>query len=392
MKLKPIRTSDELRTAKDALARLVITNQSGANEDDIEVLSLLIQQFERVHAPIDAPTPVAAIQFRMKEMGLSPRDLEPFIGSRARVSEVLTGKRYLSISMIRSLHDGLGIPYESLIASRERNGVAEEMSSPAMTRLSSLGFDLREDDLPAFIRSSLPNAAPAAMHRKTRSQRAALKTDQGALNLWQAGVLKRAESEHLNTTFERTNLSKEIIRRLAILSSGQRGPIKAIGALRDKGVIVIMLPPLPGTFLDGAAMLNAEGRPVIGLTLRHDRTDGFWFTLLHEVAHIHLHYDKLRSEQSTFVDDIEIRSDDVYEKQADELARVSLIPDAILSQVRWDQSSTGDDITAIACRARVHISIVAGRWQRDHQNYRKFSRLIERDTLSPMLLCSRDFS
>src|SRR6267154_6918191 len=100
MKLKPIRTSDELRTAKDALARLVITNQSGANDDDIEVLSLLIQQFERVHAPIDAPTPVAAIQFRMKEMGLSPRDLEPFIGSRARVSEVLTGKRYLSISMI----------------------------------------------------------------------------------------------------------------------------------------------------------------------------------------------------------------------------------------------------------------------------------------------------
>ena len=133
-------------------------------------------------------------------------------------------------------------------------------------------------------------------------------------------------------------------------------------------------------------MLDNEGRPVIGLTLRHDRTDGFWFTLLHEAAHIHLHYDKLRSERSTFVDDIEIQSDDVHEREADTLARESLIPISILSRAKWDRHSTSGDITAVASRARVHVSVVAGRWQRDHQNYRKFSRLIERDALTPMLL------
>jgi len=109
--IKPIRTPADLQATKKRLAGLLSRPNSGENDDEIEVLATLIEQFEQNHSHIDAPTPVMAIKFRMEEKGMNPRQLEPFIGSRARVSEVLSGKRQLSIDMIRSLHEGLGIPY-----------------------------------------------------------------------------------------------------------------------------------------------------------------------------------------------------------------------------------------------------------------------------------------
>src|SRR4051812_34724402 len=90
--IKPIRTAADLENAKARLGKLIRANKSGEHDDEIEVLSTLVEQFEKTSFRVDAPSPVAAIKFRMEEMGLSPRQLEPFIGSRARVSEVLTGK------------------------------------------------------------------------------------------------------------------------------------------------------------------------------------------------------------------------------------------------------------------------------------------------------------
>jgi HTH-type transcriptional regulator/antitoxin HigA len=147
----------------------------------------------------------------------------------------------------------------------------------------------------------------------------------------------------------------------------------------------VILPALPGTFLDGAVMAGRSGNPVIGLTLRHDRVDSFWFTLLHELAHIVLHYDQLLDHETAFVDDMEMHSDETHELDADQLARETLIPDSILSQVHWDQDTTQDEIVAVAVRARVHVAIAAGRWQRDHQNYKKFARLVERGTIRSVL-------
>ena len=86
------------------------------------------------------------------------------------------------------------------------------------------------------------------------------------------------------------------------------GPRRAFRKLEEYGISVVILPPLPGTFLDGAAMVGPAGSPVIGLTLRYDRVDGFWFTLLHELAHVALHYDQLLDHGNAFVDDLEIRS------------------------------------------------------------------------------------
>lgn len=80
-----------------------------------EALLTLIEAYERKHYPVDPPDPVDAIKFRMEQQGLSPRDMEPYIGQRSRVYEVLSRKRPLTLAMIRRLHHGLGIPAQSLI-------------------------------------------------------------------------------------------------------------------------------------------------------------------------------------------------------------------------------------------------------------------------------------
>ncbi len=274
--------------------------------------------------------------------------------------------------MIRSLHSGLGIPYESLIAERQPNKALAE-ASQSRTRLSTFEFGNAARNLSSATVAFSQDVSPA-LHRKTRTQRAATKTDQSALLQWQASVLKKSA------------LTAQTFREVAKLSRLSKGPLKAIGYLAEKGICVVALPQLPGTYLDGAAMLDHRGNPVIGLTLRFDKTDSFWFTLLHELAHIHLHLEILKSDRAGFVDDIEMQTEDSREREADEFARKALIPDEILAQGFWGASCLSEHLHSISSRARVHVSIAAGRWQREHGNYKKFSRLIERDVLRPMLL------
>jgi len=385
MIIKPIRNIGDLQDAKGQLAELLTANASGQHDDAIEVLSTLIETFENTHSRVNVPTPIAAVRFRMEELGLSPRQLEPFIGSRARVSEVLSGKRHLSIDMIRALHEGLGIPYEALISERPRSTRVENVGAPTLEKLNTLGFCLERSALPSFVSSSLSHRAPALL-RKTRTQRASSKTDQAALLLWQAAVRQKSETIKPRAAFYHSKFSRFDLRELAKTSAKVDGPRRVISELGDHGISVVILPPLPGTFLDGAAMVSATGIPVIGLTLRHDRLDTFWFTLLHEACHIALHYDYLLQSNATFIDDIDIQSDDARERKADDLARNSLIPARFLSEVGWGPAITQDHIVSIATRARVHAAIVAGRWQREHHNYKKFSRLIERGKLRAVLL------
>jgi HTH-type transcriptional regulator/antitoxin HigA len=86
-----------------------------AEGDELDVLATLVDAYEREHFAIDSPDPVDAIKFRMEQMGLNRKDLEPFLGSRARVSEILNKRRGLSVAMIRSLHENLEIPLDALI-------------------------------------------------------------------------------------------------------------------------------------------------------------------------------------------------------------------------------------------------------------------------------------
>jgi len=117
-----IHTDAEHHEALTALDRLTeIDPESGTPAaDELELLALVLEDYEKERWPIGLPDAVDAIRFRMDQQGLTQRDLEPCIGSRARVSEVLAGKRALSLRMIRALHEGLGIPLEVLVREPRR--------------------------------------------------------------------------------------------------------------------------------------------------------------------------------------------------------------------------------------------------------------------------------
>lgn len=116
MNIKPIRNDDDLRAALRQLERVFQAQAGTAEADEMEILVTLIEGYERKYYPITAADPVDAIKFRMEQQGLTQKDLEPFIGSSGRVSEVLNHKRGLSLQMIKRLHNGLNIPYESLLS------------------------------------------------------------------------------------------------------------------------------------------------------------------------------------------------------------------------------------------------------------------------------------
>lgn len=116
MTIKPIRTDDDLRAVLRHLETIYQANEGTAEADEREVLVTLIEAYENKHYAIGPADPIEAIKFRMEQQGLTPRDLEPYIGPSGRVSEVLNRKRPLSLRMVKQLHDGLRIPYESLLA------------------------------------------------------------------------------------------------------------------------------------------------------------------------------------------------------------------------------------------------------------------------------------
>ena len=115
MNIKPIRNDADLRTALARLDTLWGAAQDTPEGDELDVLVLLVEKFEDEHYPIGPSDPVEAIKFRMEQAGLTPKDLVPMIGRLNRVYEVLNRKRSLTLAMIWKLHNGLGIPAESLI-------------------------------------------------------------------------------------------------------------------------------------------------------------------------------------------------------------------------------------------------------------------------------------
>jgi len=115
MTIHPVKTEQDYRQALlriDGLMDAIPNTEAG---DELDVLATLVEVYERDHFTIGLPDPVEAILFRMEQMGLDRKALEPFLGGRSRVSEVLNRKRNLSMNQIRKLHDGLDIPLENLI-------------------------------------------------------------------------------------------------------------------------------------------------------------------------------------------------------------------------------------------------------------------------------------
>lgn len=388
MRPKVIKTEADYEAALARLDELLDAEPGTPEGEEFELWVTLISTYEEEEFPVDLPDPIAAIRFRMEQAGLKQVDLVPFIGSASRVSEILKGKRSLSLSMIRKLHEGLGIPAEVLlqepgasvpashpeidwqrfpIAEMRKRGWFEgfkgslsEAKEKAEELISPLIFPngIEAGSIPCFLRKSV---------------RTDTEMDEYALSAWCARVLARAREERLSD-YKPGTVSKTFCRELAHLSYLGDGPVLAREFLNQSGIHLITERHLLRTHLDGAALWTASERPVVALTLRYDRLDNFWFTLCHELAHISLHLEG--DHESAFVDDLEAHGSGTPETKADAFAADCLVPSA-----RWKSSGLQRDwpvsaVVAFAAKLRIHPAIVAGRIRRERDNYKILSQLV----------------
>ena len=128
MKAKVLKTDQDYKAATAYLERLLSAPKP--DEDELELWSLLVEKYEEERFPIDAPDPIEAIRFRMEQAGLQPADLNPYLQSKSKVSEVMNRKRPLSLSMIRALHRGLKIPAEVLVQETQAPYKAASTAKP----------------------------------------------------------------------------------------------------------------------------------------------------------------------------------------------------------------------------------------------------------------------
>jgi len=203
-----------------------------------------------------------------------------------------------------------------------------------------------------------------ALHRKKLRINSDL--NEYSLTAWQARILSLSQRQQLYQDFDVNRLTDEWFRELAKLSQFNDGPLLAKNWLLENGIYFVIEPHLPQTYLDGAAIKNKDGNPIVAMTLRHDRLDNFWFVLFHELAHIKLHFSA--DDYCDFFDDIEIASNDI-EIEADNFALNALIPSD-----SWDRclSRFTQDVEVIreeAKQLQIHPAILAGRIRSEQNNY-----------------------
>jgi HTH-type transcriptional regulator/antitoxin HigA len=343
----------------------------------------LVRVYEKENHPVPPPTPIEAIRFVMDQRGMKQADLVPYIGSRSKVSEILRGKRTLSLSMIRSLHTHLSIPAEILIMDGmdfPLDGEGVKWDSFPVTEIVNRGWVtgldpktqaeeiMRDLASQACADSYFTDQNRACLRKK--GIRRSEKDDPYSIDAWILGVLAQAEKIEAGLKFSQNILDKSFIVKVVYLSGLKDGPLRAKEFLQNKGIKLVIVPHFKRTHLDGAALINKKGEPIIALSLRHDRLDNFWFTLTHELAHLalgHVH----RVEGQCIIDDLDLReSRDEMENEADELAKKSLIPSQLWKNHPARNTGKPKDIIDLATKADIHKSIVAGRIRYERNNYR----------------------
>lgn len=387
IEIKVIKTEGDYRAALKAIEMLIAKDPDpdSPEGDQLEILGTLVADYESRRFPATLPDPIEAIKFRMEQTGLKPADLIPYIGSRSRVSEILSGKRNLTVEMMRALESGLGIPAKVLLRqphpdeeSQYRNwdiGLLKEMRERGYFGKLSLESSDPADLVKLFFKPVCSPAQLMGMLRQS-SYRSSPRTDRRALAAWSGAVLRKAKKVKVPTKYRKGTVDLRFMQELAKVSLNQNGPVLAQEFLRKHGIIFVVERHFSKTYLDGAAILINRDNPVIGLTLRYDRLDNLWFTLMHELAHISLHYDE---HIKLFYDELENLKGitlNEMEKQADRMAEEALLP-----QGKWEVSPARLIPSYMAARGLamelgVHISIIAGQMRHRGKAYAYLNKIV----------------
>lgn len=321
--------------------------------------------------------------------GMSQRDLAVFVGVAEQQIQRYEAERYRSASLERlseiaaaldirvresaqlrtepPADDGPESPWAFPVTEMFKRGYFEDFGGSATQARKQAG-----ELIPAFFRQAAFNWTPVALHR--RSVRLGANVQQASLAAWEARVTILAERSPAMAAFDQAALTEGWLEELVSLSARDDGPQAAVEHLRGVGVTTVVEPHLPGTLLDGAALRTASNHHVVALTLRHDRLDNFWFTLLHEVAHLALHIgsDSLWA----IFDETESAATSPIEEEADRFAYEALIPTEQWRTCvsRFTQSEKA--VRADAAKLGVHPAIVAGRIRREAGDYTLLPNLV----------------
>lgn len=384
MEPRIVKTENQYRAYLAEVERLAAEDPVPGTPDGdrLELLAKLVEDYEKERFKFERPDPVDAILFRMQEQGLRQKDLAPILGGKNRVSEILSRKRALTLAMVRALSDRLHIPAELLIREPEPAQYGEEEHEegiPLPLLVKSGLFD--EEEATRLTTSAVvqrylkPRQGPLYL-RRTITYGATPDTNKTRLRFWVGRVRELAmKSRRERGSWRPDTLNEEFLAYVARLSWAEKGPRLAREFLAEKGIALIVLPPLPQTKLDGAAMVDPDGAPIIGITIRHDRLDSFWFTLVHELAHAWKHL----PERDIAITDENVedeRDDDSKEAEANRLARDAFIPRSLWKRSEAFLRPSVETINALADKLHISPAVVAGRLRREKSGYAAFGKLV----------------
>ena len=365
--------------------------ESKEHDDELELFASLVESYEKVHFPISLPNPVDAILFAMEQQGLNRKDLIPLLGSQSKVSEVLNRKRSLSLSMIRMLHERLGIPAEILLQDTDYSEIPKKTFGYHNFPVSEMlvkGYFPEYTSLPAVkddfealmtgLFSVFGDEKPLPVFYRKRMGKGSAKNP--VLLAWQAHILDNLK-DCVIQPFDAGSLTDSFLEELLSLSIYPKSPLLVQDFLATVGIYFVIEPHLQTTYLDGASFLSPRGNPVLALTLRYDRLDNFWFTLMHELAHIVLHLTKQGYKGQAFFDDTNAQLEDnepSVEKEANDFAKSWLLPSYKGRDKENADSSlwTSEKIRQEAEAMHRSPAILAGRIRWELSNYSLYSELL----------------
>lgn len=397
--------SAQLDRLQDALAAVKArgTDQAWLKQAEINALESQIADIEAEIAEYDLlksgqvsfskayaleELPRVLVQARIAS-GMSQTDLAEKLGMKPQQMQRYEATDYMGASLARlvEISKALGVKASgSFEGPRQAGGSvfawgdADDIvwgQFPYKEMIKRKWFDLPRGANPItrvkeyFLYAAGPQFATALHRKKMHSGNV---PNEYALLAWQARVLERARSKIEAEEIGTFELDDRWLPDLVRLTKRTDGPKRARDLLADKGIVLIVERHLPGSYLDGAAMLADGGTPIVGLTLRHDRLDNFWFVLMHELGHVFLHlYDGLRFD---FFDEEGGNDGDVIETEADKFALDALIPEDL-----WDQCLSRFALSEEAVRIDAETigidpSIIAGRIRKERGNYTILNNLI----------------
>ncbi len=333
--------------------------------------------------------PDILIQARIAR-GMSQKDLGDFLGVAEQQIQRYESDRYrmASLDRLTEVADALNVRIverAQLVGSPKLDNVDRSVwqAFPVAEMFKRGWFEdfsgtlsqakkAASDLIPAFLQGAHSQFAPMALHRK--SVRSSGQVHEASIAAWEARVRTLADRNPPDRAFDRDRLTAEWVRGLVELSLEDNGPRLAGDYLRDAGISLVVERHLPGTLLDGAALASADHHAIVAMTLRHDRLDNFWFTLLHEIGHLKLHI--RLGEYAAIFDDNDSPAADKVEQDADYFAQEALIPEANwnLAVSRFTRNEKA--VVADAKRIGVAPAVIAGRIRRDANDYTLFRTLV----------------